>query len=186
MKSIAHSILVPVTDDQSRRLERIDSENYSGVARKVAEDHLATFGRVLGSGYIERGIFALKQYYAIAMLDPANAHAVTLPIDPFWHAHILFTSQYRCFCDDVVGEYMDHVPLDKGDRRQVENVGQLYSYTLSKLPVLFDHVDAEFWPRQISEADLICYHKGNQSIYLALQADRLFEPSPAGRAWAFA
>lgn len=185
MKNVSESILVQVTSKQFQRLERIDAEDYSGVMRKVAEDHLLMTGKVLTDDHLVRGVYALKQYYAIAMLDPANAHAVTVPIDPFWHSHILFTVQYREFCNQVVGEYMDHVPLNRGDSRQIENVGQLYSYTLEKMSVLFGEIDGEFWQAQFTASDLICYHKGNQSIYKDLQPDRLFEPSIRGQAWAF-
>lgn len=31
-------------------------------------------------------------------------------IDEFWHTFILFTPQYRQFCDNVLGRYIDHQP----------------------------------------------------------------------------
>jgi len=182
---ISKSIIAQITPDQMRRLERIDAEDFSLVMEKAIED-LAAMGVQVSTDYGRRGIHALKQYYAVAMLDPANAHSVTLPIDPFWHAHILFTAEYRRFCDDVIGEYMDHVPLDKQDSSKVKNVRQLYTYTLEVLPRLFSDIDQDFWPTAVTDADLICYHKGNTEIYPALQADRLFEPVPQGQAWAYA
>lgn len=184
MKSVSLTLIAQVTSDQYRRLCRIDAEDFTLIAKKVAED-FKKLGVVVTQEYLDTGIYALKQYYAVAMLDPANAHAVTVPIDPFWHAHILFTAQYREFCADVVGEYMDHVPLNFDEQDEVKNVGQLYSYTLTIMPKLFDRIDEKFWPSQFSQADLICYHKGNSSIYLDLQADRLFEPAPEGQAWAY-
>lgn len=182
---VSSSIIARITPDQRRRLERIDAEDFSLVMQKAVEDLEAT-GVEVTTGYAQRGIYALKQYYAVAMLDPANAHSVTLPVDPFWHAHILFTAEYRRFCDDVIGEYMDHVPLDKSNSKKVANVRQLYDYTLEVLPKLFVDIDPDFWPSAVTDAELICYHKGNTEIYLALQADRLFEPVPHGAAWAYA
>lgn len=184
-KQVSSSVIARITADQRKRLERIDAEDFSLVMNKAMED-LAATGVHVSLDYGQRGIYALKQYYAVAMLDPANAHSVTLPVDPFWHTHILFTAEYRCFCDDVIGEYMDHVPLDKRDAAKVSNVRQLYGYTLDVLPQLFADVDPEFWPAAVTDADLICYHKGNTEIYAALQADRLFEPIPQGQAWAYA
>lgn len=181
---ISETIIAQITTDQHRRLKRIDAEDYSLVMEKAMED-LADRGRPVTREYASRGIYALKQYYAVAMLDPANAHSVTLPIDPFWHAHILFTAEYRAFCDDIVAQYMDHVPLDRRDYRKVENVRQLYDYTLGVLPQLFNDVNLEFWPPVVSDAELICYHKGNTEIYPALQPDRLFDPVARGQAWAY-
>jgi hypothetical protein len=185
VRNVSSSVIARITNDQRRRLERIDAEDFSLVMNKAMED-LAATGIHVSKAYAQRGIYALKQYYAVAMLDPANAHSVTLPVDPFWHAHILFTAEYRHFCDEVIGEYMDHVPLDKRDRAKIENVRQLYDYTLAVLPKLFSDIDQEFWPAAVTDAELICYHKGNTEIYLDLQADRLFEPAPQGRAWAYA
>ena len=185
MKSVSESVIARITFDQRRRIRRIDAEDFKLVMQKAMED-LAATGKRVSLEYAERAIYALKQYYVVAMLDPSNAHSVTLPIDPFWHAHILFTEQYRHFCDDVIGEYMDHVPLDRRDPAKVQNVKQLYSYTLEVLPKLFSDIDPEFWPTDVTDAELICYHKGNASIYLALQADRLFGPVPQGQAWAYA
>ncbi len=182
---ISESILLPITQDQRRRLLRIDSEDFSSVLKKTMED-LSLAGQKVSLDYAERGIYALKQYYAVAMLDPANAHAVTVSIDPFWHSHILFTANYRHFCDEAVGEYMDHVPLDKNDTDKVTNVAQLYNYTLEVISKLFSRFDRDFWSPAITSADLICYHKGNREIYIDLQKDRLFEPVPRGQSWAYA
>lgn len=182
---VSSSVIARITHNQRRRLERIDAEDFSLVMNKAMED-LAASGVHPSHDYGKRGIYALKQYYSVAMPDPANAHAVTLPIDPFWHAHILFTAEYRNFCNDVIGEYMDHVPLDKQDSKKVDNVRGLYDHTLEVLPKLFANIDRDFWPPIVTNNDLICYHKGNTTIYAALQADRLFEPVPQGRAWAYA
>jgi hypothetical protein len=35
-------------------------------------------------------------------------------IDEVWHAHILCTKDYRQFCFDVFGEYLDHLPGTAG------------------------------------------------------------------------
>lgn len=172
-----------ITIDQRRRLEYIDSEDYSLVMEKTQDD-LSGKGMVVDRDYLEQGIYALKQYYAVALLDPANAHAVTVPIDPFWHSHILFTREYRIFCEAVVGEYMEHIPLDKTSKSKVENVKQLYNYTLKILPKLFSDINKKFWPDSAYD-NIICWHKGNQTIYPEVQKDRLFEPCGEGRMWAY-
>jgi hypothetical protein len=165
------------------RLHRIDNEDFRGTAKKVRE-HMSAIGSPVHDDYIVRGIFALKQYYAIALLDPANAHAVSRPIDPFWHSHLLHSELYQEFCDEVVGEYMHHRPLDHDNREHVAVIRRLYEYTVDVLPQVFKTIDPEFWPRKVSNADLICWHKGNQTIYLAVQPHRLFEPTSRGVGYA--
>lgn len=181
--SVISTIRLRIHPEHRRRLELIDFEDYSGVARKVAE-HFAETDRPLPFGHLEQGIFALKQYYAIALLDPANAHAVSRPLDPFWHAHILHTERYHAFCQAVIGEYMHHRPLDHGRPDHVAAVRTLYDYTLETLGKLFGTVNPAFWPAGVADSELICMHKGNQGIYPDVQPYRLFEPNPRGAAYA--
>ena len=162
-----------------RRIAIIDDEDFDQVLTLVRKEFTKE-GRAVSDEYLARGIYALKQYYAIAMLDPANAHAVSVPVDPFWHAHILHTERYEIFCNAVVGEYMHHRPLNHASKTQVAVVRNLYGYTLEVLPKLFTNVEAEFWPQAHSDSALICKHRGNQEIYGALQPIRLFEPNPQG------
>ncbi|MCA9361741.1 hypothetical protein KC906_00040 [Candidatus Kaiserbacteria bacterium] len=150
------------------RLAYIDSCDFSRYFDKAVELDLI-------SGNVDREaiIFALKQYYAIAMLDPANGHAVSDVVDPLWHAHMLFSEEYAQFCSIVVGEYMHHTPLLKNDDAMRMKVRALYDYTLLRLRECFSHVDERMWPALLDER-LICMHKGNQSIYIDMQAARLF------------
>lgn len=35
--------------------------------------------------------------------------------DALWHEHLMYTSEYRAFCDELFGSYLDHHPgLEKG------------------------------------------------------------------------
>jgi len=179
-RSIIPTLLPVVHPEQARRLAFIDTEDYDPVARKVRQ-HFVDTGTSFSSGYIQRGIFALKQYYAVALLDPGNAHAISRPLDPFWHAHVLHSEEYTDFCKRVVGEYMHHRPLDHSKSEHVAAVRRLYDYTLDVLPKIFSTVDAQFWPANVADDALICYHKGNQDgIYNEIQPYRLFEPSSRG------
>lgn len=177
--SIFSALQVTIHPEQRQRLLTIDLEDFSGVERKVRE-HFVELGQEVSDDYINRGINALKQYYAIALLDPANAHAVSRTVDPFWHAHILHTEQYMGFCNRVVGEYMHHQPLDHARLDHVDIIRRLYGYTLEVLMQFFSVVNPEFWPSKVTDAELICMHKGNQTIYSSVQAYRLIEPSLRG------
>ncbi len=184
MKDVIDGIIMPIHPQQRRRIAEIDAEDYSGVKRKTRE-FLMEIGNKPTDRYLDAGVYALKQYYAVAVLDPANAHAVPARVDPFWHAHILHTQQYVGFCDRVVGEYMHHTPLDPGNGDQVQNVRELYAYTLETMEKLFGEFDEKFWTDDLSDAAMICFHRGNQELYPRLQPYRLFEPNPRGRSHAF-
>lgn len=166
---------VGVRPELRERLAHIDLENYEGVAYKV-EEALAEVGVQVSSSYLVSGIFALKQYYAIALLDPANAHAISRSLDPFWHMHILHTEAYTAFCGRVMGEYMHHLPLDRRNPAHIASIRTLYNYTLEVLRKVFSLINPNFWPTTASDNDLICMHKGNQTIYSEVQPYRLFEP----------
>ena len=168
MKTLIQTINIAVTENQQVRLQRIDTEDYSGVRRKVREE-LAKQGIAASEDYLDRGILALKQYYAVAMLDPNNMHAVSDVIDPFWHMHILHTKQYVSFCDDVIGDYMHHDPLDHADTEELRAVKRLYDYTLEVYERMFNHVDPEFHPEDQPLNRMICVHGGTSSSELQQQ-----------------
>lgn len=161
-----------------KRIARIDAEDFSKLKAKIRRDALKE-GKNFSDQYLEDGLLALKQYYAVAMLDPANAHAISAELDPFWHAHMLFSEEYSKFCDDVVGEYMHHKPLLHDDEADVDKVETLYNYTVKVLPELFTEVSPKFWPGKVERLELICMHKGNQDMYSGLQSIRLYEPVSA-------
>lgn len=184
LRDLIGSIRMPLQKDHLNRLQVIENTDYSNVVRKTRE-HFEYISMPTSEEYLQEGVFALKQYYAIALLDPANAHAVSTAVDPFWHAHILHTQEYMQFCNQVVGEYMHHQPLDRRNKLQLENVRVLYGYTLEVLEHLFYHVNREFWSPNMTDAAMICFHKGNQEIYTSVQSIRLFEPTSRGESKAF-
>jgi hypothetical protein len=132
-KSLISVVALCVTSPEHlKRISRIDAEDFSQVLAKVKKDAKKN-GTAHSEKYLEDGLLGLKQYYAIAMLDPANAHAISAELDPFWHAHMLFSNEYMSFCNDVVGEYMHHVPLSHDNLVEVGRVKMLYGYTISTL-----------------------------------------------------
>lgn len=164
MQTLEQTIQIDLSAFHLARVRRIDAEDFTPVKKKYMRD-CAAAGQPVSEEDADRGILALKQYYAVALLDPHNSHAVSDVVDPLWHTHILFSRQYVDFCDDVVGVYMHHIPLDHDYERGVENVDALYAYTREALDVLFAGVDDQFWPRIMPRERLICLHKGNQGVY---------------------
>ena len=150
MISLLENIAVPISDFHRNRILVIQNEDYSGVVRKVRETHPDV--------NTEEGILALQQYYAVALLDPLNEHAVSDTVDPFWHNHILHTRQYAVFCENVFGQFVHHEPLNKSDSEEVLRVKRLYEYTAGLYRRMFRYTNRDFFPRDLSLTRIICTH----------------------------
>ena len=149
MKSLA----IEVPKSHVERLKAINRFDYSKVAHKV-QDFL--FPGVTAR-YVDEGIENLKRYYAVALLDAKNPHAVSVPVDVFWHTHIIFSKDYFRFCDEVFGAYVHHVPLDRTNKLQVAQVKKIYIYTIKMHHKLFKEVDESWWPTGADPTVMICY-----------------------------
>lgn len=63
--------------------------------------------------HIEQIIIEFKKFIAILVINnknDTNVQMVSDLVDEVWHAFILFTNQYKKFCDDIVGRYIHHEP----------------------------------------------------------------------------
>lgn len=173
------TIAVPITDEQRVALLRVEREDFLPVMKRVKKDYGFT------DEHLAAGILALKQYYAVAILDAKNRHAVSDMVDPFWHTHVLFTKEYYTFSHDVFDKYMHHEPLDHDDVERVNFVEGVYNYTLDVYGKVFNSFDEVMNPRV--ESDRICCVMGSgitpdQPLY----AQGLFPPiigarEPQGR-----
>lgn len=175
---VIDELMFPIHPEMLRRVKVIDDHNYNGVCWKVNEWFKERHGYLPTSRYIESGVYGLKQYYAVALLDPLNAHAVSAKIDQFWHAHMLYSQEYSDFCNNVIGRYMHHVPLDTSNEEKIKEVERLYDYTLDILQKLFGELNKEDWPRR-GEIDykLICFHGKD---YSEVNHYALFPPNERG------
>ena len=138
---------------QQSKIEAIDRFDYSNVKWKVSKDLSGVTDK-----YIDEGIENLKLYYAVALLDPLNGHAVSRAVDPFWHAHVLFTKDYGRFCDEIFGGYVHHEPLDEANAAEMKKVERLYRYTIGIYADLFKDVDESWWGKSFGPFKLVCLH----------------------------
>jgi hypothetical protein len=168
--TVIHSGIKP---EHRSLLTYIDNTDFSKYFDKAV-----SLGMIPATADRDAMVFGLKQYYAIAMLDPANGHAVSDVLDPLWHAHMLFSVEYTDFCKVVVGEYMHHVPLIDGDTEARAKIRLLYDSTLQKLTECFSHVDQNVWPTMVDER-LVCRHQGSTIHYTGMQQHRLYAPDAA-------
>lgn len=136
------------------RIQMIEDEDYSGVRRKTKEMYPS-----LSEAMLDEGIEALKAYYAIALVDPLNEHAVAPEIDLFWHSHILHTKQYADFCQRVFGEFLHHTPLNHTDDVEVREVRDLYDYTVGVYRALGADPENFYFASDLPDHQLVCRHQ---------------------------
>lgn len=134
------SLKVEITYQHYVALQTIDLHDFSLVKKKVAQDH-----RITDDEYLNTGIEYLKRYYAIHILDPLNPPAMSKPVDPFWHTHVLYSEDYIAFCDEVFGEYIHHIPLLYEDKIAVRFVSDMYKRTYAKHTKIFGKPDERFF-----------------------------------------
>jgi hypothetical protein len=147
-----------LTNFHISRINFIDNTNFDPIKLLVIKE-FRKFGVEVSNEYLNTGIVSLKQYYAVALLDPLNMHAVSDKVDPFWHAHILFTKAYKTFCEEVVGSFMDHDPLeDQLNVEKVAGIRSLYNYTIQCFDKFFITYDNNFFPKTLTDAQLMCTH----------------------------
>lgn len=63
----------------------------------------------------------VKQFMALAVLDPGYYHIPEIDVDEYWHRMILHTQWYAKFCDDVFGSFYHHTPEPDPDHLSLEN-----------------------------------------------------------------
>jgi hypothetical protein len=138
------SIQIDIGYEHYWRLKAIDQHDFSDVTRKVAQETGNS-----DQEYLNKGVHYLKRYYAMLVLDTLNPATMSLPVDPFWHFHTLYTHQYTAFCQHIFGEYLHHIPLLKDDAFAVRAVGKLYTAMLNKQSLMFIDFDPRFIPKDV-------------------------------------
>src|SRR5215218_2828036 len=115
-----------IPDTQKQLLKELDEYDFSHVAVKAAQE----FPELDLAELRDDGIPQLRRYYAMRIVY-GNEMMVALPVkvDPLAHIHVLFTKEYREFCDHFFGEFFDHWPCDRNDRKHMEWLGDGYKAT---------------------------------------------------------
>lgn len=136
-------------------MKAIDKEDFQLIILKV-KAQLEKEGATVTQDYLERGILALQQFYALHAFYPKQNHAVSDLVDPFWHFHMLFSRQYQAFCEEAYGEFHHHQPLDPTSPADIAEVADCYNISRSILGECFVDVDVQFFPEKMPDARLVC------------------------------
>ena len=80
---------------------------------------------------------ALKQFLVVCSMTPGSK-LVSEPIDQMWHTFLLFTKDYKAFCEEYLGRFIHHTPNGGFPK-------ETYANTLALAKELFVRVDEKFW-----------------------------------------
>lgn len=80
---------------------------------------------------------ALKEFLIVCAIKPG--YKVTSdPIDQMWHTFLLFTKDYKTFCEENLGMFINHEPFEHA-------APQAYLETRAFAQEYFGHLDEELW-----------------------------------------
>lgn len=97
-------------------------------------------------GHVEEMEQEYKRYMALVVTRPDQKFPISNAVDELWHAHLLFTDDYRKMSDQFRGSYIDHVPtLSEEERAALEP--DYFDGTLQAYCEVFGEKPPEnFWP----------------------------------------
>lgn len=125
---IAESELRPTV----RPIEEIVAYENDRVLERFVIDHGGTFDDAADR------FDALKQFMTVCAKKP-GIKVASDEIDQMWHTFLLFTIQYREFCDEWLGRFVEHEPFE-------EARPEYYTITRTAAAGLFGELDEAFWP----------------------------------------
>ena len=148
------ALKIDINLDKKKLLEELDEYDFTHVAIKTSQEWPELNLEELKS----EGVDQLRRYYAMRIVH-GKEYMVALPlkVDPLAHVHVLFTKEYREFCDHFFGDFFDHWPCDRNDKKHMEWLGEGYKETLKRMDQIFLDRNTKWWPElQGSNFDDVC------------------------------
>jgi hypothetical protein len=93
-----------ISPSQQNAIERIATYPFGFVVKKLVADGVIP-DRLSAEAETE-----LRRFFALVALDIAPLAMIGPVVDEVWHQFVLFTPQYRRFCLDTLGFFVDHQP----------------------------------------------------------------------------
>jgi hypothetical protein len=109
------------------------------MAARIAAEHPE-----LSAGMPERILDQALAFLAAAAVT-ARPLSPSALVDIGWHTFILYTSDYREFCDRVAGQFIDHVPDDDPETEHLATPPAVSEVMIAITDAGFQ-VDNELWP----------------------------------------
>ena len=88
-----------------------------------------------------------KRFLKLVLREKGPLAMIDRRVDELWHFFILFTPQYRKFCEEIMGFFVDHQPRTSQTPVPVDAIGnfvEAYTRHFGTIPDLwFENLDAE-------------------------------------------
>jgi hypothetical protein len=88
----------------------------------------------------EQCFIELKRFLVVCAVK-SGYKVTSQPIDSMWHTFLLFTKQYKEFCEEYLGRFINHEPFEEA-RPEVYYETKSFAYSF------FGDINEEFWPIQ--------------------------------------
>jgi len=122
-----------LTAEQRDLLYRLDKFE----APLYLEEKLLKEGKFDSPEDYKEAFTEFKKFVALTQLYSKRLGMISKKVDDIWHQFILFTPQYREFCDEYLGGYLHHLPrtsLTPLARNGRENFIDGYTKIFGELP----------------------------------------------------
>ena len=86
----------------------------------------------------ERIFAAFKQFMIVCSIKPGRK-ITSGPIDNMWHSFLLFTRDYKSFCEQYLGRFINHEPFERA-------APYIYLETRAFTKDFFGRIDEKAWP----------------------------------------
>lgn len=106
----------------------------------------------------EQMITEYRRFVVLCALNPKLKFPVSEKVDSAWHAHILFSDDYKDMCQQVFGRELAHHPV-LTELQQAELMPAYHRNTLVEYEALFGKPNEVMWPLQGRQA-AICWGSG--------------------------
>ncbi|MGW1029879.1 glycine-rich domain-containing protein [Streptomyces sp. NPDC002577] len=123
----------------------VEPEVTERLAHRITTDHPeiseATARRIVGQ---------TAAFLATSGQQPGQSLAPSKLVDIGWHTFILHTVDYADFCQNVVGQFVHHVPTSE-DEQMPGSPTETRERTLAAITAAGYTVDGKLWPEASSE-----------------------------------
>jgi len=99
-----NALFVKPYGQQAARVSRIIRYPMGHIVRRYAKDH------DVPSDVAKEIEVELKRYFILTALNPSYDYGMAGSVDDLWHTFILFTKEYKSFCETHIGRFLHHYP----------------------------------------------------------------------------
>ena len=85
-----------------------------------------------------RSFEAFKEFMVVCAVKP-GPKVTSAALDQMWHTFLLFTKDYRSFCEQYLGMFINHEPFEYA-------APDIYLETRAFAKDYFGHLDEALWP----------------------------------------